>query len=59
MRKGFAFYFQYNGKAPADLSRRMTQCDLHVKKITLTAGQKMKTGARLDVKEGKEATTVR
>lgn len=32
----------------------MTPCDLHVKDVTLTAGQRMERGARLDVKEQQE-----
>lgn len=50
---GFARYFQYSGRAPAGFGRRMTRGDLHGRKVTLTAGRRMKRGARRDMKEQK------
>lgn len=48
MGKGFAFYFAVEGRV---LSRRMTQSDLHVKKISLAAAWKRKGRARPDMTE--------
>lgn len=45
MGTGFAFYFAVGG---TELSRRMTQSDLHVKKISLAAVWRRKGRARLD-----------
>lgn len=49
--EGLCILFLVQWKIPADLNRRMTRSDLHVKKITLAAGWRMKGRARLDVTE--------
>lgn len=58
MGKEFVFYVEHNEKVPADLSMNMAWSDLHVKKITLAPGWRMKGGVRIDVKGQQVAIAV-
>lgn len=45
------FIFSTEGRHPADVSRRMTRCDVHVKKITRAARWRLKGEARTAAEE--------